>query len=419
MTRDLLAPPKISPRRYTVLVVLLTASILVLAAVLSWGESRTTFSWGVRVLACAAVAATQILAYRKLVARSRGCAPERMPLIHAMAVLLTYAGCFGVAYLAGSDTFVGRAILQNWWQGLAMFGFMLGSGGIARRVGDSLHCPACEYQFAFANPDDAPIRCPECGFAWLGMLRRGRRVASARLIAVGAAIVFLSVVVAQPIFYMRWLAPRLPTPLLYASLYVEPKTWFSAWDELAARPLDAPSVRAMARRVLSLRASNQYDNAPIRWFEAMAAAGKIPAAELDRYYRESIVAELLIPTRVRSGASFAAKLRVRRVAPTASQQIGVFFGGYRIADSGPVGRQDQTVWAFRLRPDVFSPHRDELGSDLTAGPRGTARVRAEFWVVYLPSFNEALRWNPDGTPARPPQALWFERITLERDIIVE
>jgi hypothetical protein len=338
----------------------------------------------------------------------------------AATFLVLFGGGLLTLGIVGRGTVLGRSFAQLWWQPPAMFGLMLAGGGVARRAGDTLHCPRCEYEFRFPNPDDAPIRCPECGSAWLGLLRKGKRVRSPRLIAAGLATAALFFVVLQPVFYMRWLAPHLPTPLLFASLYASPKTWYSAWDELASRPLDAWSIRTMAERVLVVRRADQYDSAPAKWFEAMTTAGKIPPELLERYYREGVDAELVVPAHVKAGERFRAKLRVRTVAGTSgSQQIGLFFGGYRVNEGPARGKRAETLWAFSLRPDVFSTSKDSVPTELQAPASGSARVTVEYWVVYLPSFGETLSWRADGTPARPAQAAWFQRIELEKTVRVE
>ncbi len=44
---------------------------------------------------------------------------------------------------------------------------LIRSGVKGVRVGESLHCPNCDYELG-VEPEEAPIRCPECGAAWLG-----------------------------------------------------------------------------------------------------------------------------------------------------------------------------------------------------------------------------------------------------------
>ncbi len=418
MHKDLLAPPKFTVRRYAGLAVAWTLLAIAGGAVLAMTGTISAGALAMRAAAVAGLGAGQVWVYAALLRRAGRMRPERMPLIHGAAMLIGLSAVMLGVSIMGRGTIFGRMFAQNWWQPPAMFGLALAAGGVARRVGDSLHCPRCEYEFKFDDPEGAPIRCPECGTGWLGLLRKGRRVVSPRMIAAGGAITFFFVVVAQPVFYMRWLAPHLPTPLLFASLYASPKTWFTAWDELASRPLDAWSVRSMGERVLRLRQIDQYDSSPSKWFESMAAAGKMPPDLAERFYREGFEAELVVPDRVNAGERITALLRVKRCANGFALNPGLFFAGYSAGEQRG-RREGRTLWAYQLRPDVFATHRDAEAWDFYNHEPGEVRVRVEYWLVYLPSFMEQLSWLPDGTPARPANAAWFERVTLEKTVRVE
>src|SRR5436190_937521 len=113
--------------------------------------------------------------------------PERLPLVHAAIPALIMVALLGGPSQMLGDSMLGQALAGLWWQLPFMFGLTLAAAGIARRAGDSLHCPGCEYEFTFAEAE-APVRCPECGTGWLGRLKKGRRVKSMRLAAAGVGV---------------------------------------------------------------------------------------------------------------------------------------------------------------------------------------------------------------------------------------
>ena len=240
------------------------------------------------------------------------------------------------------------------------------------------------------------------------------------MIAIGVAVAGTAVIVFNPIFYMGFLAPHLPTPLLFASFYAMPTNIYTAWDELATRPLSPAWTRVMGARVLRLRETDPFNSSPSRWFEAMMAAGRMPPDLEERFYREGFVARLRVPERVKVGEPFTAQLRVTHVANGSGVYFGVMFGGYAIGDDAPhAGRRYATLWDYEIRPDVFAAHRDVLEQALQADHPGAIRVRAVLWVVYQSSLREELQWQADGTPLRPGTAKWFERIELEGTVRAE
>lgn len=418
MNQDLLAPPRLAVRTYAKMVAGVALLAIVVGVVLAVAGTITFAELVGRVALIAILSVLAIWAYHALTIAAKRAAPERMPLIHAAVVFVGFSAFYGSLALILRGTSFGLGS-QFMFMVPMMVGMTLVSGGWGRRVGNSMHCPKCEYEFRFDDHPNAPKHCPECGSAWLGQLNKGRRVRSPRMIAAGIGVAFFGMVVLNPVFYLRSLAPHLPTPMLYAILYVAPKSAYTSWDELATRPLDSRWTRVMAERVLRHRASDQYDSGPSQWFESMAARGSITSDLVDRFHREGFRAELMVPARVKVGEAFTVKLRVHHVAATRSC-TGLMFAGFAIGDEVPRrGRQTQPVWALELRPEAFWRHRDVLQQKFTSEHVGEIRVRVVYWVVNQPSFWNELTWQPDGTPVQPSKATWFERVEIEKTIHVE
>jgi len=419
MNENLLAPPRVSPRVFAGINGGIALLAVIILSVMTIVGARTPMELlrGSAVILILHTAST--LAYFRFVRLASRTRAERLPLIHGCifaSSMTAYMGTIGLL-------FYGSVIAGFREQGgmiAMMAGFFLAQCGWTRRVGDTKHCPQCEYEFGHADETDAPIRCPECGTGWLGRLKKGRRVRSRKLIVIGIVGGFLTMILLNPIFYFPALAPRLATPVLFVGLYAAPRSGFSAWGELITRPLDPHWAQIMAEKVLALRQERNWtDSGWSEWFEAMIATNQIPASLVDRYYRESFCADLVVPTHVKPGESFSAMLRVTRAAGGFRNQMGVMFSGYVINDAIPLaGRCTQTLWRHDLSPGVFTSKRDVLGASLIAPSEGTFQVRAVFWVVHQPSFMDELRWQEDGTPTTPKAALWFERRELVKTISV-
>ncbi|MBM4109009.1 MAG: hypothetical protein FJ255_09425 [Phycisphaerae bacterium] len=415
MHQDLLAPPKLTVRTYAKFVSGLSVLAVVMGVAMAAAGSLTLGELAGKAALIALLATAAVLAYAGLMRVARRARPERMPLIHAAVSATGMIAMFAVfgLLLRGTTAWSGQPFT---WMIPVMVGVTLAMGGWGRRVGESMHCPKCEYEFWFDVGAAAPDRCPECGLAWLGKLRKGRRVRSPRLVAAGVALALGGTLVLNQGFYLGALAPHLPTPVLYASLYVSPQSTCSSWDELAKRALSPGWTRTMGERVLRARGNTPFDYGPSRWFEAMAAAGSIPPDLSGRFYREGIRAELRVPGRVKAGEAFTAQLRMTRAAWGSA----LMFAGYAVGDEEALlGRHPELVWAHELGPGGFLRHRDVLAHTLRADHRGATRVRAVYWVVYQPSFWDDSAWRPDGTPVAPSGATWFERVELEKTVRVE
>lgn len=418
--QDLLAPPKLTTKRFGWIVGVTTALIICVGILLATAGMLSAREAALKSLVIGVFAAGAVWLYSRLMRVARVARPERMPLIHAVSGIAGMIPFYVSITVLLSGTPLASAMQSYAAMLPLMFGFMLAGLGFARRLGDSMHCPQCEYEYKFDQPDDAPIRCPECGTGWLGRLKKGRRVRSPRLIAMGVAIAVFGSVALNPIFYMGFLAPHLPTPLLVASLYVAPSNAYAVWDEMLNRTLSPGWTETMAERVLRRRGINPYDNGGSRWFEAMNGKGKISPELLERFYREGFEADLVAPSRVKVGEAIPVKLRVSRDVGGWGVQLGLMFGGYTIGEvSAPVGRLDKTLWAHEVRSSMFQRYRDVCEQTLRADRPGEVRVRVVYWIAYLPSFSEALKWQEDGTPETPGVALWFRRFEIEKTVRVE
>lgn len=415
----LLAAPKLNARKQAKIVVGYSAFVLFVGIVLTAAGMLSVGELLVRSVLVAGFGAALLWVYAWLL-RVAGRSPaERMPLVVASAGTFGLLGFFGGAAIMMRGLALGDAATGAWWMAPASFGVMLAAAGVVRRVGETMHCPQCEYEFKFAAPEDAPIKCPECGTPWLGRLKKGRRLKSGRLVAAGVAITVFSFLVPNPVFYMGTLAPHLPTWALFAGLYASPKSVYTAWDELALRPLDAASTRMMAQRVIAYRSREQYDSASSGWFEKMMAAKKVPADLVERYYAEALRAELVVPRRVRAGQEFEVSLRVGHVANGWVEKVGLMFGGYRVGDGPVIGRQEATLWEYQMRPQVFSRRKDVVVEKLKVDVPGEVRVKATWWIAVEPSFTDELKWTVTGEPRTPAKALWFRKFDEERVVRVE
>ncbi len=361
-----------------------------------------------------------VAVYRWLRPRVERAGPDHVALWHAAALTAPFGLTLAAAAVFFRGTAFGHGFAGLWWQAAWMFGFPLAGFGWTRRVGDSQHCPKCEYECGIADPAHMPVYCPECGIMWLGMMKRGRRVRSRRYVVAGVAIVVGGFVLANPVFYMGRVAQHLPTPVLCAALYLARDGVEVGWDQLSTRTLDPQSTRAMGECVLSIRRSARYERGPSKWFEGVIAGGGMPPDIVDRFYSEGFRASVLVPARVKAGEPFAVSLRVSGVANGWSSKMAILFGGYRVGDVGEsVGREQKAIWSHEFRLGFWTGRADAFQQTLSVDERGPVNVVATYWVVYAPSFSDELRWETDGSPAPWKRALWMRKVEARETITVE
>lgn len=427
MKQDLLAPPVVNPRvlrRFAAVVCVLAA---IAGGVMGWGMGIPWWGWagiGARVGLVVCAAAAWVWVSVRLVRASQRCRPERMPLLHgAFSVLGMLFFYLAMMIMLGgpSGRFGGMFLGQLILYAAMICGVMLIGGGWARRVGESLHCPQCEYEFGFANHDDAPVRCPECGKGWLGRLKKGRKVRSVRMMAAGLAVGVVGMVASSPVFYIHGLAPHLPTPALYAMVYVSPVGNDAAWKEMQTRTLDESWSRRLEQRVLSNRTEWSFADGGGRWMEFRLAAGSTDDLTRDRFYREAFQADVVVPRSVRVGEEFDVALRVSRAADAGSMKLMVMFGGYRVGMGPFVRRSEAQQWGHELRPRALHMHKNMFIHRVCAEgvrPGEKLTIQAVYWVIFVPGYDRTA-WKHDDTPMPLISAVWFERVELETEVRVK
>ncbi|MGQ0626649.1 MAG: hypothetical protein ACT4PL_00935 [Phycisphaerales bacterium] len=416
MINGILSAPKISTRRFIWCAAgfagLGVAALIYLCAI-GWLTVAEGVTRGVIIVAIQAAA---VWAYSRVMGLAMRTRAERMPFIHVATGTLSVAVVYvSLSVLSWGTQMASGVQVEKMW--CMIVGMTLAAGGWARRVGETLHCAACEYELRFGEEEVVPARCPECGGFWLLTLKRGRRVKSPRMVAAGVGMMFFGLVVLNPIFYLGGIAPYLPTPVLCGALYLAPLNGGAAWRELEVRSPSAWWTLTLGERVIGSRGRESFDSGPSNWFAFASSTGAIPPEMVERFFREGFIGDISVPQRVKAGEPFEVSLRVSRAATVRS--MGIIFGGYSIDGREPVGRQGKIVWAHEMLPGVLQRSREVMVERVTAARAGEVRVRAVLWVVYTNGFWDDMKWQEDGTPTKPTGAVWFEEREFEATVIAE
>lgn len=416
---DYYKPPQTSAHYITVLIVCVGVVGVVIDAVLASAGARTFSQIAYHGVVLCVLGVVTIAATHWLHGVSKRVRRERLPAIHvalAIVPMIFVYTALGIVFFGS----IGVAFTTHLWMIPLYVGGMMIQVGMVRRVGESLHCPSCEYEFNYPDEPGAPERCPECGTKWLGRLKKGRRLKSTRMMAWGIIVIVVGVVVLQPMLYINAIAKHMPTCVLYPLLYFSPSGGYRAWDELAQRPLATPWNELMARRIVGVRRAADWNAQGGSWFKAAAARGDISNELVERYYKEALEADLDVPMLVGRGEQFTVALQVRHIVTDGPDTLGIYFAGYTVGDSTAVGREAKTVWSHDFRrAGLFARREKALVRTLVAPDRpGSVTIRATYWIVHAPSFWERLKWQADGTPERPSDAYWFERVELKRVVKV-
>ncbi|MHC4080938.1 MAG: hypothetical protein ACYS15_10705 [Planctomycetota bacterium] len=173
---------------------------------------------------------------------------------------------------------------------LAGAGFSIMFTGARRRVGDSEHCAACDYEIR-PGVDTAAV-CPECGARWLapggtvvGRLKRNRALFWTGLVVAALCLAGpLSGLLSGRSLHLK----ATPTSRIIDRIVAAPPGGTTAeWDELATRVLTADQEVDLAWGLLDKRLDRGgLSRDADAWLEATMDSGRLPETLVDRYYDE-------------------------------------------------------------------------------------------------------------------------------------
>jgi hypothetical protein len=219
--------------------------------------------------------------------------PDPLPPSLAWRLLGPLLAVSGLVILASitwtlaSDVSHPRALVRFGPLLLAGIGFSLMAAGAARRVGDTVHCAACDYQMRPGT--EAAAACPECGAKWsapggtvVGRLKRNRTIFWGGLVV---AALYLSgplsgLLLGRSLHLMAAPTARLIDRVVAAA----PGGATATWDELGSRLLTPGQEIELARGLLDKRLERRCLSRDAQaWLETAIAGGRLPEALVDRY----------------------------------------------------------------------------------------------------------------------------------------
>lgn len=352
-----------------------------------------------------------------VVARRKRFEPRLRWLLFAWIwLVLVVVAAFGVW------GFAALALLQFSWGVLVPAGTTLIGAGVMRRVGESVHCAGCEYEYAA----DGPERCPECGSLWhrRGGTVKGRRERSLALICSGVGVLALSLLMMlQPTFGLS-AAPLLPTRVLIADASAGQSGLArhrqSSWAELISRTLSAEEREELARGLLDLRLrAVGLETGPNQWLETEVLNQTIGAALRERFAAELIELSLIGPTSVRAGEEIVVRLKgVNRSTPFAQIDARLLIAAGRV-NGAPIEsvRRESVLSVYDVDERAATDGLPELRFEM-ADP-GQTLIEVDVWVVVADRAVLSWQaWNDDGSPIVPNGALRAERLTLRHAVRV-
>jgi hypothetical protein len=301
-----------------------------------------------------------------------------------------------------------------------------------RRVGESLHCPRCDYEVGVPE-HDAPAICPECAHDWKGRWIRGAVQQSGLIGGLGIAIVVIGLL---PLAVQLKAVGKYPTSLLPTSglkIMAGEDAWGHnklTWTELLKRKLSQAESDALATKLLALRNSEGYlYGTPSTWMETAAATGTISPELVRRYYEEWFRPSVATADALKAGEPVQVRLAgqelrgggtlwmylwihdvyVDGVPLKASQFTSFRKWGYigqvnaeldRGGARAPSSRSPEYAETEPLSPGA---HEIEIVFYRAAAPKGPAPANMA---------------TADGTPIAPPKSVNFERISVRKTITV-
>lgn len=164
------------------------------------------------------------------------------------------------------------------------------------RVGESLHCPKCDYEFAYAADAAIPhaSHCPECGTQWHDRWVKGRRevpwprfVVLALCAAIGLAFCARNVAV-----YTSFGTARAPMWLLLRQLREDPGTdWLVTdrlWSGIQGRTLDLSTELELASLAIDAIRRDERSSTARNWLREFFNSTRMPASQVSRYLEQRL-----------------------------------------------------------------------------------------------------------------------------------
>ena len=306
------------------------------------------------------------------------------------------------------------------------------SGGLLfpmrKRRGFDLHCARCDYPYPFTDPAGprAPDVCSECGAIWHDRagLARGSKVRQSPW-RIGVYVAVLTGVMG--ITALRGPTLRLMPTGTLIQMVTQPRAGFTMdeWAELSTRTLSQTQRERLATGLLDLRlVDTRLRKEADAWLDGEVTAGRLPQAIVDRYHGEMFQGRLVVEspagsqTRPKVGELVVVRFDpVERVTPFTVRDPLVAFEGFERSDRAGVwiGRRDMLEHAI-IMGDRARRHGGASAPELEWVPEQPARVRvrAVYWVVFMPQFAQPspITWTEDG-PVPPAGALHMERREVE------
>ncbi|HYE62066.1 MAG TPA: hypothetical protein VD997_08715 [Phycisphaerales bacterium] len=347
---------------------------------------------------------------------------------------------FGVGItLAYAVLVVTSGFWPGGWGGAAIpLTFFIIAGGVqvmifalrTRRVGDSLHCPKCDYELG-VDPASAPNVCPECATAWHDRWITGARTRSVPLAATGAVLCFigLSPLVLKFGGLGAGVMTLAPNALLITTAATD--AWGhnkATWGEVGRRTFTQEETDRLAAKLLDVRRGTGYlYGPPAAWLEAAAAANSLSPDVLRRYYDEWFEPEIDLPDRVSLGQLQEISVRgeERGRGPGTRMFIwvqDVRVNGVPLANPGVSKLGGRWIYTlYRSREGRYSSHPDDRvpSHSWTPAAEGSHEVELTLYQCVVPSGTMPTpATEPDGRPTRPAASTHFEQRTLRKTVEV-
>jgi hypothetical protein len=309
-------------------------------------------------------------------------------------------------------------------------GGTLVSQGVSRYTSIAPLCGGCRYPRRSETE-----HCPECGHRWsdpIGGTIPGRREVDRRRVVLGAsiAIVAFAIWTSAPFWLPSFLVGfRSTASLIAATSATYSANQATAWAELSKRTLTASEESDLFDHLLDSRRGQYMLDTPTRVFmAAYIAAGKATDEQAARVRRESIVADVLAPSRSRLGAAIEVTVGI-----TASHDFLMPGEGVMVVLTEAWFADEPTRrWRAVDRKPLQAISIDRrFGSagvpslSLESNRAGQREIVVRVWLIAdSPSGARAITWKRDEgaeteSPVPSPTTRWIEELALRHRITID